>query len=98
MLGAERAGLGERLAAGERAGLSKRERALVEHAEALTRDPAGVSRASLDRLRSARLGDIEILDATQVIGYMAYVNRIAQGLGVDLEGDGRLGRGPSGGD
>lgn len=82
---AGRKDLGERLSRGDRAGLSGRERALVEHAELLTRDPAGVSRESIEALCSAGLSDVEILDATQVIGYMGYANRIAQGLGVELE-------------
>ena len=74
--------------------MTARERALVEHAELLTRDPPGVSRESIEALRSAGLSDVEILDATQVIGYMSYVNRIAQGLGVQLEDPGSLGKTP----
>ncbi len=85
MLKRDRPGLGEELATRDRSGLNERELALVEHAERLTRDPAGIGRGSIDVLRSAGLTDAEILDATQVIGYMSYANRIAQGLGVELE-------------
>lgn len=36
-------------------------------------------------LRSVGLGDAEILDVCQVAAYYNYVNRLAQGLGVELE-------------
>ena len=36
-------------------------------------------------LRSAGFSDAAILDINQVTGYYAYVNRLADGLGVDLE-------------
>ena len=98
MLKEDRPELAEGLAEGDRSGLSKRERALVMHAERLTGDPAGVTRASIDALRSLGISDAEILDATQVIGYMAYVNRLAQGLGVELEDPGALGQAPEGED
>ena len=36
-------------------------------------------------LRSAGFSEEAISDAAQVIGYFNYINRIAEGLGVDLE-------------
>ncbi len=39
----------------------------------------------VDRLRTAGLDDGEILDANQVTAYFAYVNRLVDGLGVELE-------------
>jgi alkylhydroperoxidase family enzyme len=36
-------------------------------------------------MRKAGLEDAEILDVCQVTCYYAYVNRLAQGLGVELE-------------
>ncbi len=42
--------------------------------------------ADIDRLRGAGLGDAEILDACQVAAYFNFVNRMAEGLGVELEG------------
>jgi alkylhydroperoxidase family enzyme len=38
------------------------------------------------RLRKAGWSDRAILDLTLVVGYFAFVNRIADGLGVQLEG------------
>jgi hypothetical protein len=47
----------------------------------LTRDPAAIAPADFEPLRAAGLGD----DAIQVIAYFAYVNRVADGVGVDPE-------------
>ena len=69
------------------------DRALCDHAAKLTRDPSSVSPADLDRLRDVGLSDRAISDATQTIAYFNYINRIADGLGVDLEPDMRQGAG-----
>lgn len=45
--------------------------------------------AHLQAMRDAGLDDAEILDANQVTAYFAYVNRLVDGLGVELEGDPR---------
>jgi alkylhydroperoxidase family enzyme len=39
----------------------------------------------VEGLRAAGFSDEAISDAAQVIGYFNYINRIAEGLGVDLE-------------
>lgn len=39
----------------------------------------------VDTLREAGLDDAEILDVCQVTAYYNYVNRLADGLGVELE-------------
>ncbi|MCP4098262.1 MAG: hypothetical protein GY748_18685 [Planctomycetaceae bacterium] len=44
-----------------------------------------MSQANIDRLRKVGLADDQITVATQVISYFNYINRIADGLGVDLE-------------
>ncbi len=67
------------------ASLSGRERALCEFAEKLTLTPAQMSRSETDRLRAVGLSDRDVLDAVEVISYFNYINRIADGLGVDLE-------------
>ena len=51
----------------------------------MTREPASITPEDLDRLRSTGLDDRAIGDATQVIAYFNYINRVADGLGVDLE-------------
>jgi uncharacterized protein YciW len=44
-----------------------------------------MSQASVERLREVGLSDDQVTIATQVISYFNYINRIADGLGVDLE-------------
>lgn len=41
----------------------------------------------MDELKKVGLSDRAITDAVQVISYFNYINRIADGLGVDLEPD-----------
>lgn len=61
------------------------DRALCDHAVKLTRAPWTVTLADIDRLRGLGLNDRAINDATQVVSFFNYINRIADGLGVDLE-------------
>jgi uncharacterized peroxidase-related enzyme len=68
------------------ADLAPRERALCLYAEKLTRTPQAMSQDDLEPLRSAGLDDAGLLDLAQVVAYFNYINRIADGLGVDLEG------------
>ena len=51
----------------------------------LTREPWAVGEADVEALRRAGFDDDAILDANQVTGYFAFVNRVASGLGVELE-------------
>lgn len=44
-----------------------------------------MTEADVEELRSHGLCDPSIHDATQVIGYFNYINRIADALGVELE-------------
>lgn len=67
------------------AALSPIDRAMCEFAVKLTRSPSGVARADVDSLRAIGLSDRAINDAVQVIAFFNYINRIAEGLGVDLE-------------
>ena len=67
------------------AALTPRERALCEFAARLTRHPGSMKRSAVEALRGAGLDDRGILDLVHVIGFFAYANRLADGLGVDLE-------------
>ncbi len=51
----------------------------------MTRDPAAIGSADFEPLRAAGLGDEAIHDAIQVIAYFAYINRVADGVGIDPE-------------
>lgn len=65
--------------------LTEADRALCDYATKLTGAPASITRDDVDALRAAGLSDRAIHDATQVIAYFNYINRIADGLGVDPE-------------
>ncbi len=76
----------DRFAAGWRtAGLPERTEALLAYAEKLTREPRKCGPEDIDGLRAAGWSDLAINDATQVCSYFNYINRIAEGLGVDPE-------------
>jgi len=78
-------GLAEAVASLDLERLPGRLPALVSYALKLTREPAAVVEADLQPLRQAGLTDRDIVDLNQVVAYFNYVNRIAQGLGVELE-------------
>ena len=58
---------------------------LLDFAEKLTRAPSSCADADMEALKRAGWSERAILDATLVISYFAFVNRIADGLGVELE-------------
>ena len=68
-----------------RASISEAERALLNYAAKLTREPSSCTEADVASLRHSGWSDGAILDATLVTSYFAFVNRIAGGLGVELE-------------
>ncbi len=68
-----------------RAELTAADRALCAYAEKLTRQPAAMGEADVQALRAAGWQDTAIHDATQIIGFFNYINRVADGLGVERE-------------
>lgn len=67
------------------AGLSRRREVMLHYTEKLTLTPWEVSRADVETLREVGFDDRDILDIAEVVAYYAYVNRIADGLGVEVE-------------
>jgi len=59
--------------------------ALLDHAEKLTISPGSCNEDDIEALRAVGWSDRAINDATQVCAYFNYINRIAEGLGVDDE-------------
>ncbi len=51
----------------------------------LTRTPGAMTEGDVKHLRGLGLSDRAITDVTQVIAFFNYINRVADGLGVDLE-------------
>ncbi len=58
---------------------------MLDYAEQLTRRSSSTSKKDIDYLRRAGFSDAAILDINQVAAYYNFVNRIADGLGVELE-------------
>ena len=67
------------------AGLDDRRLAMLDYVAKLTREPKDVRREDVERLRQVGFVDADILAICEVTSYYAYVNRIADGLGVELE-------------
>ena len=58
---------------------------MLEYAEKLTLTPSAMEREDVESLRTVGFGDADILAIAEVTGYYAYVNRVADGLGVEVE-------------
>ena len=63
--------------------LSAEDRALCNYAVKLTLTPGKMNETDVTDLRQSGFTDEQITIAVQVIGYFNYINRIADGLGVD---------------
>lgn len=79
------ASLTETVASGRFERLSERMAALCRYAVKLTTAPHGMQQSDIEDLRGAGLDDRGIVDANQVVSYFNYVNRVADGLGIELE-------------
>ena len=69
----------------QKANLSAQDKSLCQWAEKLTKTPGEMSKSDITILEDTGLSQDAISDAAQVVGYFNYINRIADGLGVDLE-------------
>ncbi len=65
--------------------LGPRRRALLRYALKLTRTPDAMEPDDVEALRAVGYEDTDVLGIAEVVAYFAYVNRIADGLGVQLE-------------
>jgi alkylhydroperoxidase family enzyme len=59
--------------------------AMLEYVAKLTEKPWTMKKSDVIKLREKGFSDEAILDINQVTGYYAFVNRLADGLGVELE-------------
>ena len=66
---------------------SPRERAILDYAVKLTREPGAIERNDVEKLRAAGLDDPSIHDVVQVTALFNYYDRIADGLGIEMESD-----------
>ena len=58
---------------------------MLDYAVKLSLTPHAVTEADIESLRRAGFDDTGILDICQVVSYYNYVNRLADGLGVEME-------------
>ena len=70
-----------------RAVVSPADRVMLDYALKLTVRPQAMEAADVELLRRQGLDDRAIHDICSVSAYFAFVNRIADGLGVELEPD-----------
>jgi alkylhydroperoxidase family enzyme len=67
------------------AGIAEDDKLMLEYVEVLTMSPQAVTASTVTPLKDRGFTDRMLHDIVQVTAYFAYVNRIADGLGVELE-------------
>ena len=69
------------------ADISELDKAILSYSAKLTNEPASITKRDVSdfRARHAELTDHMLHDIVQVVSYFNYVNRLADGLGVELE-------------
>ncbi len=65
--------------------MSDRRLAMLEYAVKLTVTPGAMVEDDVTALRAVGFSDRDILDIVEVTAYYAYANRVADGLGVQVE-------------
>ena len=65
--------------------LSAADRAMLEYAVKLTSTPKAIGSSDIAELREAGFDDRAIHDICAITAYFNFVNRVASGLGVELE-------------
>jgi len=58
---------------------------MLAYVDKLTRTPGAMTRDDVEDLRQAGFTDRDILEIVEVAAYYAYANRIADGLGIEIE-------------
>jgi uncharacterized peroxidase-related enzyme len=58
---------------------------MLVYATKLTHTPSKMTSNDVEQLRAVGFNDRDVLDIAEVTAYYAYANRIADGLGVELE-------------
>ncbi len=66
--------------------LSAADHAMLDFAVKLARESRSMTRNDVETLRAAGFSDTAILDIVHITGFFAYYNRLADGLGIELEG------------
>ena len=64
--------------------LDNRKRAMINYAVKLTKDAAAITEADIEHLKQVGLSEEEILHLNLITSYFNFVNRLANGLGVEF--------------
>ena len=67
------------------ADISDKDRNMLDYVTLLTKNPCNIRRKDFDKVKAAGFAEADVLDLVQVTAYFNYVNRLACGLGVELE-------------
>jgi uncharacterized peroxidase-related enzyme len=65
--------------------LTEADRAMLDFAVKLAREPHSMTKDDVESLRAAGFSDTAIHDVVQITGFFSYYNRLADGLGIDPE-------------
>ena len=65
--------------------ISDIDKVILTYVEKLTKEPSTITQDYIDKLKEVSLSEHAIHDIVQVASYFNYVNRLADGLGVELE-------------
>lgn len=65
--------------------LAPEDRAMLDFAMRLTKEPASLKKSDAEALREVGFDDVAIHDIVQVTAMFNYYNRLADGLGIDPE-------------
>lgn len=68
-----------------KADISNSDKIMLRYCHKLTKEPWNMKERDVIALRKVGFKDVDILDINQITSYYAYVNRVADGLGVKLE-------------
>ena len=65
--------------------LTDREKSIVRYVLKITKAPSKMTKDDVQDLKAAGLSEAAVLNLVLVAGYFAFVNRLADGMGINLE-------------
>ena len=66
-------------------GLTEQQKAICYFAEKLTLNPGKIDNSDVQKIKEFGYGDKEVSEIVQIISYFNYINRVADGLGLEPE-------------
>lgn len=67
------------------ADISEVDKKILRYTEKLVKEPATITKTEINNLFDAGFTESGVHDIAQVVAYFSYVNRLADGLGIELE-------------